>query len=309
MAMACPRSQRSLADLALATFFVLVTFLPPLATLARVRVAPLTEKRALTPRPSFAPTIEDLRTFPRQFDDYWNDAFGFRPTLVRSYTAIAWWLGSSPSDKVVIRRAGWLFAGDDYRAVESYRATRPFTRAQLRWWRRTLEARRAWLEKRGIAYVFVIAPDKATIYPEDIPHELNRVGAATRVDQLVTYLGRHSDFRVVDVRGALREAKARAPVYEPLDSHWNDYGTWVVYRLIVDRIGARLPGMTPAPLGSFDAVRTNGIGNDLALVLSLGSLLPGERLNFIPRDPRRARWVGYEGELPLGSTAVTISEV
>jgi len=239
---------------------------------------------------------------------YWNDAFGFRSSLIRSYNRLALSMGVSPSPKVVIGTAGWLFVGQDYGAVEYYRATRPFSREQLVWWQHLLEARRAWLAGRGAHYVFVVAPDKHTIYPEFMPAALRPAGSVTRLDQLIAHLDAHSDVRILDLRPALREAKAHDPVYEPLDSHWNDLGAWIAYREIVERIAVWFPGLHARPLTDFDRRWFTGQGNDLAALLSLSDLMPGERLTLVPRSPPQARWLETHEPLPPGSVALSISE-
>ncbi|MEI9865253.1 MAG: hypothetical protein WDN00_12025 [Limisphaerales bacterium] len=43
--------------------------------------------------------------------------------------------------------------------------------------------RRDWLAKRGIAYLFVVAPDKHSIYPEELPGWAVKVRPQTKLDQ------------------------------------------------------------------------------------------------------------------------------
>lgn len=305
-----PPAFRRAIDIVLTTSFLIVICLPALGTLLpKGLVEPLTEKRAPVARPPLAFDYSVFRAFHHGFEYYWNDAFGFRPALVRGYNALAVALGVSPSDQVVIGRAGWWFVGDHYRGVEYHRAARAFTSDELERWQRRLEARRDWLAARGIAYLFMIAPDKASVYPQYFPSALNRVGPATRLDQLVRHLDEHSDVRIVDVRDALENAKHQGPVYEPLDSHWNDLGAWVAYATIAERLHVRFSHMRTEPLSHFDRRYLTGQGNDLALLLSLGSLLPGNRLTLVPRQSRRAHWLTTDAPLPTGSLGVVISEV
>ena len=297
------------ADLALVAVFLATISLPPVAVLLGAgSTTSLTEKRAPEALPTPTWNLHGLEAFPREFDLYWNDTFGFRATLVRSYNRLALSLGVSPSPKVVVGTDGWLFVGQEYGAVEYYRATRPFSRDQLVWWQRMLEARRDWLAQRGAHYLFVVAPDKHTIYPEYMPATLNPVRTTTRLDQLLAHLETHSDFRILDLRPALRQAKARDPVYEPLDSHWNDLGAWIAYTEIARRIGVWFPRIQPLPLSDFDRRWFTGQGNDLAMLLSLSDVMPGDRLRLMPRVPRRARWLETHDPLPPGSIAVSISE-
>src|SRR6185295_1542120 len=135
--------------------------------------------------------------------------------------------------------------------------------------------RRDWLAQRDIRYLFIVAPDKQTIYPEYMPAQLNRVGTATRLDQLVTYFERHSDIRILDLRDALRAVKLHDRPYERLDSHWNDVGAWSAYAEIAKQVGRWFPKVQPLPLSSFERSSSAGEGNDLAMLLSLRDLMPG----------------------------------
>src|SRR4029079_4059024 len=114
------------------TIFVIVLALPVLQLLfAGGAIAPLTDKQAPVPRPPLVWDPPGLQFFHRNFEHYWNHAFGLRSTLVRAWNALVVAFGVSPSYQVVIGRAGWWFVGDHYRAVEYQRAARPFTPEQL----------------------------------------------------------------------------------------------------------------------------------------------------------------------------------
>jgi alginate O-acetyltransferase complex protein AlgJ len=303
-------STRTIPDIALIGVFIAAIFLPPvLGLLGTGRDTNLTEERTPVARPALTLDVPGLRNFHRTFEGYWNDAFGLRGTFVRSYNRLALWMGVSLSTTIVSGKEGWLFVGEEYHGVESYRATRPFTTHQLKWWQRTLEARRDWLAQRGIRFLFIVAPEKQTIYPEYMPARLNRVGTATRLDQLVAHLARHSDSRVLDLRDALLGAKAHDRVYEPLDSHWNDLGAWIAYAEIAKQLSVWFPQVRPAALGSFEREQQAGFGNDLSRLLSLSDLMPGDRLALVPRVPRRARWQTPDGMPPKPPAPFLVSEI
>ena len=117
----------------------------------------------------------------------------------------------------------------------------PFTRDELEAWRTTLEHTQDWMESHGIAYVFVLAPDKHAVYPELLPASVRRVGAETRTDALVRYLGDHSTVPVLDLRDALRAAKIRERIYHRTDTHWNDRGAFAASQALL-RLLAPAPG-------------------------------------------------------------------
>jgi hypothetical protein len=136
--------------------------------------------------------------------------------------------------------------------------------------------------------VFVLAPDKHAIYPEELPPSVRRVGPETRSDSLVRYLREHSTVPVLDLRPALLEAKARERVYHRTDTHWNDRGAYIAYEEIVRALGVAGP---PAARTAFESPAVLVPGLDLAGMLGLTGELTEEDLPLVPRAPRRARIV------------------
>jgi hypothetical protein len=166
----------------------------------------------------------------------------------------------------------------------------PFTDAELVHWQRSLEARRDWLARQGVPYVFVIVPDKQSVYPEMYPHVLRRRGnVGGRLDQLVDYLHAHSDVPVLDLRGPLREAKARERIYAMTDSHWNMCGGFVAYHRLMDQLTPGFPAVKPWPRSAFDTVMISRKGGDLARMLALDDRLPEKDPALVPHLARRAR--------------------
>ena len=257
---------RNIADGGLIVVFLVLIGLPAAGNVRRPAEAAVTENRSLAPAPEWKPT----RKFPGQFEAFFNDHFGFRQALIRGLAfAEVRWLRVSASAKVILGKHGWLFYTDQPVGTR-HRARRPLAAGQLECWRQLLEARRDWLAARGIRYVFVIAPDKQTIYPENLPRALRGEQVHdSRLDQLLGYLRAHSDVVAPDLRTPLLRAKERERVYYETDSHWNECGAFVAYQRIVDALSPWFAGVRPLPRGAFADVAVSGIAGDCASLLSL----------------------------------------
>ena len=100
---------------------------------------------------------------------YFNDHFGFRKRLIRWYRL--WRLDLFRDQKgfrsVIAGKDGWYYFNEN-QMVEHYRGTLQFTPEQLQDWQKYLESYREWLAQRGIKFLFVVAPDKESIYPENL---------------------------------------------------------------------------------------------------------------------------------------------
>ena len=253
----------------------LLLILLPLANMVFTigQPVPIRENRKLAAKPQL-----DYRRpwdFLKNFEAFFNDHFGFRTQLVLAHNRLVYGLfRTSPTEKVLIGRQGWLFLSrlaDFTNEIDYYRAVKPFSLRELAEFKRVLEERRDWLAGRGIKYLFMLAPNKSTIYPEFMPASVNRVHPRTRMDQLADYLARYSDLRILDLRPALLKEKQSLRVYHKTDSHWNYLGGYIAYREMLQRLGEYLPGVTPMPLGDFVVGQAEGAEGDLASMLSLRS--------------------------------------
>ena len=107
----------------------------------------------------------------------------------------------------------------------------------------------------GIAYVVAIVPEKFTIYPEHLPTWITKGSGPTPYDRLAQAMARHPDVAFVDLRPALRAAKARELVYYKTDSHWNYNGAVAGYEALMAAVQKALPGrvavIAPAPRPPF----------------------------------------------------------
>jgi len=273
--------------------FLLLIFLPLADMIFRIgRPVPIRENRKLAAKPRF--TLRQPWGFLKNYEAYFNDHFGFRTRLLLAHNRLVYGLFRvSATEKVIIGRQGWLFLSrmaDFTNEVDYYRAIKPFSLGELAAFKKVLEERRDWLAERGIRYLFMLAPNKSTIYPEFMPAYLNKVHPRSRMDQLVDYLARHSDLRILDLRPALLKEKQSARIYHKTDSHWNDLGGYFVYREMMRRLGEYFPGVRPMQLGDFVVGRVSGPEGDLASMLALRSDRWREILSTIePKVPFQAR--------------------
>jgi len=279
----------ALVDRTLIVIFIATLCLPMIGMVLNLdRDAPSGENRTLAAWPQFRGDAASLRALPEQLTRYFEDHFAFRERLVRwQATVRLHGLGVSPSASVIKGRDGWLFYADDD-AMADYAEAPPFTDAELERWRRTLQDTSDWLRAQGIAYVFVIAPDKHVIYHEYMPETIRRT-AISRIDQLVSHLRQHSTVRVVDLRPALLAAKARERLYHRTDTHWNDRGAFVAYQSIINALTEEVPGLRPPSRSAFEPRVVRSAGLDLAGMLGLTEVLSEEDLLLVPRRPAIAR--------------------
>ena len=263
--------------------FTAMLALPMLDTFCHLDpTKPRNENRAMAVLPQPPSDRHGLQTYVGGLENYFNDHFGFRKCLVQWNNKFRASLFKDKGTRdVLIGKNGWLFytMGD---AIDHYSGLLQFTPEQLHDWQVLLEKRRDWFARRGIAYLFVVTPDKHTIYPEELPDWAVKVHPQTKLDQFVAYMREHPTVPILDLRQVVRDAKEMRPTYLKTDSHWNFFGSFVAYQELIRTLAAQLPGLEPLPLASFTPTNRLQPGGDLARFLGV-SLVEG---NFFSFDPK-----------------------
>ncbi len=270
-------SPRRFQDLCLCTLFLAFLLASPIALAIRredVQVI-LAENRRARDFPPMPESALAWGVWPRDFEAWHDDHFGLRTALVRTHN----WLKlrvlhTSPSPRIVIGPTNWIFAaGVD---LEPWRGAVPFTQLELEAWRKCLEGRRRELEKRGIEYCFVLAPNKPAVYPEFLPAQI-RKGGPSRTDQLIEYLAQHSSFRLIDLRAALLEEKRNDVgddyTYFPLGTHWTDRGAGAGMRAIVAELAKTHPTLASVDDSIDGQIQIDASGDSWGERLYLPSML------------------------------------
>ena len=273
-------------SLVLITVFFTLLWLPTLDTFLHVDRTPAYNENRLLARFPQSALPGGLKKYIAGLETYFNDHFGFRNRLLHWHNRWKYALfGSGSGSGVIIGKDDWLFYADD-QMVDHYRGVRQFTPQNLQDWATLLEHRRDWLARQNIKYIFVVAPDKQSVYSEQLPDWLTKVRPDTELDQFLAYMRAHSTVEVLDLRPALREARRIAPTYLKTDTHWNDFGGFVASQEIVKVLSKQLPGFEPLSLNSFERQNRLMPGGDLAnlLGLDISEIAENNAIFFIPKS-------------------------
>ncbi|MCE9613344.1 MAG: hypothetical protein K8T26_03655 [Lentisphaerae bacterium] len=260
----------------------------------------LNEKRALCKPPRLAWSAGALRRLPRDFEKYYNDAFGGRNFLTFWYNDIKYrWLRESPTTQVLRGREGWLYYGPD--ELVTYQRTAPYAPDHLRLLAHYFKEVDTWLQQRHTRFVVLVIPNKSTVYPEHMPRNLRRADLPSRTDQLVDAL-RREGLTVVDMRPVFAQARATIPLYYRLDSHWTPIASHIAYRAVLASLQT---GSTPAPgaLPPWSLSDTPLIPGDLATLMGLDAVLK-EPSMVVDWQPSPAVRCSYNEGMAFGNKMV-----
>jgi len=259
---------RTVWDTLTIVMFVALLWLPTVDYYFKLDPSPMpVENRRPAPWPQFA-GIRQSREFVTGIDRYFNDHFGFRKSLVRVNNHLKgyWFHDASAGRPVLIGKDGWLYYSGDA-MLENWTRESRFSDQDLENWRHLLETRRDWLRARGIKYVFVVPPDKHTVYPEYLPDWMKMSPEPSKIQQLTEYLKLHSSVEVLDLSPALIKARKVRADYLATDTHWNLFGSFVGYQTLLQALDRQMPELKPVPPGAYDWKLETGPAGDLAMLL------------------------------------------
>lgn len=254
--------------------FMSAIWLPAIESVLRIfSDENLSEKRVLAECPKFG--VEPVELIPAKFDEFYKDHFGFRNKLIKGHNFIKYkMLKGSSLGKVLFGDNGWLYltkAG----IIEDYLGQTPLTTEDLQAWRDMLQSRQDYLASKGIKYLFIIAPNKAMIYPENLPEHIRINKGKTHMDQLVEYLRDNSTVCIVDIRPTLWEVKKTNLVYYPRGTHWNYRGGLIAYSEVCNKLNNWFKDITAMPLSDFN-IRVEKRAGDLVTMLGLQQSLAAD---------------------------------
>lgn len=279
-----PRINRSL-DPILAALFVLVIWFPSIYTVCGFhKSGTINEYRTLEKFPGLASGTATLQIYGKEVEKYYDDHFGGRELLISCRLNISHLLFPDTAKGAIVGREGWLYSlGENM--LDNFLGTSQLTLLELKSRQRELEERRDQLAARGIKYLFVITPNKESVYPEYLPDWLRKCANPNQTDQFLEYMHLHSTVQILDLRPILLKVSERTPVFYKTDTHWNLMGAFAGCEAIIEKLSDQCPELAQLSLTNFAIGRTNGTGGDIARYAGMLNLADDNLYDFTPKPP------------------------
>jgi alginate O-acetyltransferase complex protein AlgJ len=228
----------------------------------------LDEKRKLATLPKFR--LKRLAEFRDGLDSFLNDRLFGRQQIIRLRSCARYLLFNvSSTPNFTPGKEGWLYLISSW-CGRDVRHELHMTPGQLLAWDRVLKYRTQWFAKRGIHYVFIVAPNKDSIYPEYLPKAYEPIGPISRLDELTKYLSVRDGFTFINpipdiVRGKKQETEI---LYRKLDTHWNAIGARYAYNALLVPLRQWYPSLSP--LKASDFLRTPFVEDSPDILVAMG---------------------------------------
>lgn len=213
--------------------FMLLSMLP-FVCMTYYKADTASELRELAPK---AQIIKDKKlntSFGSDFDAYFGDHFAYRSELVDANATLKMKLfNTSAEEKVITGKDGWLFYTE---TLGDFSGTGRLSDGEIARIAHILKMESDYSKENGKGYIFFVAPNKNTIYPEKMASYYVKSDEKTNLDRLnekLTEMG----VSVLDMKKVLTDAKSEGDeIYYKYDSHWNLRGAMIGYEAIMDAV-------------------------------------------------------------------------
>ena len=174
--------------------------------------------------------------------------------------------------QVIIGKSGYLFIGNRYNQVlDQVTGTKTPDANAAATWVANLKGIQEHLSKKRAAFLFVLAPNKHTIYPEFLPSDV--VPAPVSVADIFAEKLQQSGVTFYDARQELLNLKKTSQAYRKTDTHWTSLGAAITYAATLRALQFQIDGLAPLSFASEEIRREAG---DQARMLKLSDLLGEE---------------------------------
>ncbi|MGM9588079.1 MAG: hypothetical protein ACI3VA_11425 [Candidatus Limivicinus sp.] len=164
------------------------------------------------------------------FSDYIADRFAFRQEMVTAWSSVnAELFSTSVEEQVILGRDGWLY----YRETLDDYLGKGMSDEELEYAAKNLALMQEYAESQGTAFVFTIAPNKNSLYPEHMPTYYSSGHNGSNAERLPALLEQNG-VNYVDLFEAFRNEEV---LYFSIDSHWNAQGAALAADQILSGLG------------------------------------------------------------------------
>lgn len=214
--------------------FVVLCFLVMLLPFAAMPMASsqtTTENKELKEWPQWREEEGYNLSFLSDMGEYFQDHFAFRQELVTANALVYGKLfGASTTDQVIIGTDGWMYYTgtlEDYLSRSVMSDRKVFNAIH------NLKLMRDYVEERGSQFILTIAPNKNSVYGQNMPYYYVKGSADNNYQKLKEALIR-AEIPFVDLFPVFEEEEEVR--YLARDSHWTNRGAVLVYNRIMQEI-------------------------------------------------------------------------
>ncbi|OON95592.1 MAG: hypothetical protein ATN36_07885 [Epulopiscium sp. Nele67-Bin005] len=164
-----------------------------------------------------------------ELNDYLADNFNGREALIEANATLMENIFSTSADsQVIVGQNDWLYFSA---TLHDFTGKNLLTDIEIRQIAKILSLIAEYVQSEGAKFIFTVAPNKNSIYPENMPANYLASNQLTNAQQLTPYL---DPSYYVDLFKILDDSEEIT--YLKRDSHWNNYGAYLGFLAIMDKL-------------------------------------------------------------------------
>lgn len=225
--------KNKLSKVIFTALFLLLCLIPSVGMLI-FGTAPAAANEVLSPKPRFRNKDGAFNTeILSETADYIADRFWLRQNCVTAWSKLnAGLFRTSVDDSVVLGKNGWIYYSetlDDYMGIGT-------PEDKLRSVAGNLSLLQEYVRDCGAEFVFTVAPNKNSLYPENMPSGIPEAHNQSDAVRLVPLLEEY-DVNYADLFETI--SGEDAVLYYETDSHWNSEGAALGADTILSAVGLK----------------------------------------------------------------------
>ena len=198
--------------------FLIIIYLPLIQMNLNIfNTSTINEKREKAQKPVFNKD-EDISIYLQNYETYFNDNFGFRENFIKLANTIdVKVFNISSNSNVILGKNNYLYSSEE---TNDYNKINTLTDEQINTILNKLSYFQKMLAERGIDFVFTVAPNKSTIYPEFMPYESLNKNGQNNLDKINNSINNYY-INYINYKDLMINNKKNYELYYKRDTHWN----------------------------------------------------------------------------------------
>ncbi|MDE7137108.1 MAG: hypothetical protein K2O29_01430 [Ruminococcus sp.] len=168
-----------------------------------------------------------------EFETYFSEHFAFRQQLVtldgRFKSTV---FGTSPNKDVIKGKYGWLYYGE---TVNDFLNIDTLSDRGINNIKNNLEMMNEYCKQNNAQFIFTIAPNKNSVYPEYMPFNYSPAENKDNYEKLSESF--EEDFPYCDMKAVIMNTDSNIPLYHKKDTHWNNLGAYAGHARLMEMLG------------------------------------------------------------------------
>ncbi len=191
------------------------------------------EKRQLAEFPSVKTEEGKLNfEFFDEFESYFSEHFAFRQQLVTTDGRLKSALTKTSADNdVIVGKDGWLYYGE---TINDFLRIDTLSETEINNIANNLRIIGDYCDSKDADFIFFAAPNKNTIYPENMPYNYVPSDNESNLERLTAKLSGENFY--FDMKSALLGLESPTALYHKTDTHWNNFGAYAAHTMLMNKL-------------------------------------------------------------------------